>query len=47
MTNAFIAPDGASQPQRYVIGAGETLDDVQASGEWIAAEPDAVVDPDP
>lgn len=24
--------------RRYVVGVGETLDDVQTSGEWIATE---------
>jgi len=34
---AFVAGGSAAQPQRLVIGAGATLDEVQASGRWLAA----------
>lgn len=47
MTNAFIAPASARQPQRLVIGDGETLDEVQASEAWIAADPETVTEPEP
>jgi len=36
--NAFIAAGTAVQPQRFVIGAGETVDQAQASGEWLACD---------
>lgn len=35
---AFIAAGTARQSQRFVIGAGESVDVAQASGEWIATE---------
>lgn len=47
MTNTFIAPGTARQPQRYVIGNGDTLEEAQASGEWIAADPESVRGPEP
>lgn len=47
MTNAFIAPASAHQPQRFVIGEGEDIDAARASGEWIAADADSVTEADP
>jgi len=37
-TNEFIAAGTVCQPQRYVIGEGETADECQASGAWIASD---------
>lgn len=34
----FVAAATASQPQRFVIGAGDTLDAVQGSGRWLATD---------
>jgi len=34
----FGAGATATQPQRIVIGAGETIDEVQANGQWIASD---------
>lgn len=42
---AFVAGGTAHQPQRFVIGRGETVDDVQASGEWLATDTPAEVRP--
>jgi len=35
---AFVAAGSATQPQRLVIGAGATVDDLQASGAWLASD---------
>lgn len=35
---SYIKSGSASQPQRLVLAAGESLDDAQASGKWIASE---------
>jgi hypothetical protein len=35
---AFVAGGTVTQPQRYVIGDGDSLDDVQASGAWLASD---------
>jgi len=35
--NTFVAGGSQTQRQRLVIGAGATLDEVQASGRWLAA----------
>lgn len=32
----FVVGGSATQPQRFVLGEGETVDDVQASGAWLA-----------
>lgn len=44
MTDArlFIAAGNARQPQRLVVGEGASVDAVQASGAWIAADPAGV-----
>jgi len=36
--NVFIAAGTATQSQRFVIGAGKTVDQAQASGEWLACD---------
>jgi len=40
MTDAreFVARGTAHQPQRFVIGEGETVDEIQTSGAWIASD---------
>jgi len=40
MTDAqgFIAAGTVCQPQRFVIGEGETADECQESGAWIASD---------
>jgi len=35
---AFVAPATASQPQRLVIGPGDTVDEAQASEAWLATD---------
>lgn len=35
---AFITAATASQPQRFVVGAGDDRDDAQASGAWVATD---------
>jgi hypothetical protein len=41
--SAFVAPGTASQPQRFVIGAGDDVDAAQASGAWLATDTPAEV----
>jgi hypothetical protein len=36
--SAFIAAGSATQPQRFVIGAGETVSQAQVSGEWLTTD---------
>jgi hypothetical protein len=37
-TNHFIAGGTATQPQRVVIGEGETIDEAQAAGTWLSSD---------
>lgn len=41
--NTFIKPDGDSGEQLLVIGDGDTGDDLQESGRWIATDTPAEV----
>jgi hypothetical protein len=36
--SAFIVAGTATQPQRFVIGAGKTVDRAQVSGKWLASD---------
>jgi len=38
MPHAFRAAGTATQPQRFVIGEGETVDDAQGSGAWLTSD---------
>lgn len=42
MTRSFVAAGTATQPQRFVVGEGDSVDEIQASGEWIAIDADHV-----
>jgi len=36
--SAFVVAGTAVQPQRFVVGVGESVDQVQASGKWLASD---------
>lgn len=42
-SQSFIAAGSAAQPQRFVVGEGDTVDDAQASGAWLATDSPAEV----
>lgn len=44
MTRAFVASGTATQPQRYMVGDGDTVDECQASGAWLSIDADSVAE---
>jgi hypothetical protein len=36
--HTVVAPGTATQPQRLLVGEGETVDAMQASGAWLASD---------
>lgn len=42
--NTFIGHATARQPQRIIVGEGQTIDAVQATGAWIAMDADDCVE---
>lgn len=37
-TNTFVAAGTARQPQRLVVGTGDTLDECQDAQQWVASD---------
>lgn len=41
---AFLAAGSGTQPQRLVIGEGDSVDEASASGAWLAIDADHVAE---
>jgi len=44
VTRAFVDSGTATQPHRFIVGEGETVDEFQESGAWLSIDADSVVE---
>ena len=44
---AFVSGPTARQEARFIVGEGEDIDDLQASGAWISIDSEHIVEAEP